>query len=77
MNEQEEHEVFVEKHSAKEIRERYNFYEYERHELCSDEEIAGFCLAIKTFIALGERKDLEDEFPDFKDANPVYSLGSG
>ena len=72
MFEREDYESFVEKHSSKEIKERYDFYLEKRHELCSDEEIEAFSLAIMTFIALGECKDLEDEFPDFKDANPVY-----
>ncbi|MFV0478146.1 MAG: hypothetical protein ACK5ME_09960 [Parahaliea sp.] len=41
------------------------------YQAASDEEQADWSMAIQVHIACGERKDLEEEFPEWAGANPA------
>ena len=62
-------EKFVEVSPPKVIREKYN-------EAQRSSEKASWSMAIQTFIAIGLREDLEEEFPEYKGANPKHSFPS-
>ncbi len=42
-----------------------------------DSEKSDIEMAIMTFIAIGDRPDLEAAFPEFAHANPVHTFGLG